>query len=47
MEDDEIILYTFDQPMYMLPHQISGLRTGYYELNNLLSGWQSDEYVIV
>ena len=47
MEDDEIILYTFDLPMYMLPRQISGLRTGYYELNNLLSGWQNDEYVIV
>lgn len=47
MEDDEIILYTFDLPMYMSPHQISGLRTGYYELNNLLAGWQRYEYVIV
>ena len=47
MEEDEIIPYTFDLPMYMLPHQISGLRTGYYELNRLLSGWQRGEYVIV
>ncbi len=47
MEEDEIIPYTFDLPMYMLPYQISGLRTGYYELNRLLSGWQSDDYIIV
>ena len=47
MEEDEIIPYTFDLPMYMMPHQISGVRTGYYELNKLLSGWQSREYVIV
>ena len=47
MGEDEIIPYTFDLPMYMMPHQISGLRTGYYELNKLLSGWQSREYVIV
>ena len=31
----------------MMPHQISGLLTGYHELNILLSGWQSHEYVIV
>lgn len=48
MEDeDEITIFTFDLPMYMYPHQISGIRTGYYGLNKLLSGWQNDEYVIV
>lgn len=47
MEEDEIIPYTFDLPMYMRPFLISGLRTGYYELNHLLSGWQRREYVIV
>ncbi len=47
MEDDEIIPHTFDLPMYMMPYQITGLRTGYYELNKILSGWQSNEYVIV
>ena len=39
--------FTPAHPLYMMPHQISGLRTGYYELNTLLSGWQSSEYVIV
>lgn len=47
MEEDEIALYTIDQPMYMMPNQISGLCTGYYSLNSLLSGWQNGEYVIV
>lgn len=47
MEEDIIIPYTFDLPMYMMPQKISGIRTGYYELNKLLSGWQSYEYVIV
>lgn len=47
MEEDEIIPCTFDLPMYMMPHHISGIRTGYYELNKLLSGWQKDEYAIV
>lgn len=47
MEDNEITMFTLDLPMYMHPHQISGVRTGYYELNSLLSGWQNNEYVIV
>lgn len=47
MEEDETLPYTFDLPMYMMPYKISGLRTGYYSLNCLLSGWQKGEYVIV
>lgn len=47
MKKDEIIPYTLDMPMYMMPRQISGLRTGYYELNKRLSGWQRSQYVIV
>ena len=47
MEQDEMTRITLDLPMYMHPHQISGVRTGYYELNSLLSGWQNNEYVIV
>lgn len=47
MEEDEITMFTFDLPMYMHPFKISGLRTGYYELNSILSGWQKGKYVIV
>lgn len=47
MEEYKTIALTLDMSMYMMPHQISGLRTGYYELNKLLSGWQSSKYVIV
>lgn len=47
MEEDEITLFTWPLPMYMHPFDITGLRTGYYILNRLLSGWQKDEYVIV
>ena len=47
MEDNEFTMFTLDLPMYMHPHQISGVRTGYYGLNSLLFGWQNNEYVIV
>lgn len=36
MEEDEIIPYMLDLPIYMMPHKVSGLRTGYFELNKLL-----------
>lgn len=47
MEENEITPFTFDLPMYMHPFDITGLRTGYYNLNSILSGWHNDEYVIV
>lgn len=47
MEEDVILHCSLDRPMYMMLLKITGLWTGYYELNNLLSGWQSGEYVIV
>ena len=47
MEDNEITKSTLDLPMYMHPYQISGVRTGYYELNSLQSGGQNSDYVIV
>lgn len=47
MEEDEIIPYTLDLPIYMMLHKVSGLRTGYFELNKPLFSWQRREYVIV
>ena len=47
MEEDKILPKAFDTQMYIMTNHISGLRTGYYELDTLLSGCLSSEYIIV